>query len=179
MARHLSEKYPSQSRAAKPAGKPQRNRAPASARAGPAKINRQLSQDGDTGYQAVIEELPLPAGYTGPTMTTSMSMQARTVPRTRTRPLTVPRTRTRPLTPRTRHCTSPGLSAPPPPAPTTWQGATALLEHIKAHVATEAPGTAVPKRVAMQIRVRVRVTLTLPLTLSLIHFPDQVLNPNT
>ena len=147
MARHLSEKYPSQSRAAKPAGKPQRNRAPASARAGPAKINRQLSQDGDTGYQAVIEELPLPAGYTGPTMTTSMSMQARTVPRTRTRPLTL----------RTRHCTSPGLSAPPPPAPTTWQGATALLEHIKAHVATEAPGTAVPKRVAMQIRVRVRV----------------------
>ena len=74
MARHLSEKYPSQSRAAKPAGKPQRNRAPASARAGPAKINRQLSQDGDTGYQAVIEELPLPAGYTGPTMTTSTSM---------------------------------------------------------------------------------------------------------
>ena len=147
MARHLSEKYPSQSRAAKPAGKPQRNRAPASARAGPAKINRQLSQDGDTGYQAVIEELPLPAGYTGPTMTTSMSMQARTVPRTRTRPLTL----------RTRHCTSPGLPPPPPPVPTTWQGATALLEHVKAHVATEAPGTAVPKRVAMQIRVRVRV----------------------
>ena len=167
MARHLSEKYPSQSRAAKPAGKPQRNRAPASARPGPAKINRQLSQDGDTGYQAVIEELPLPAGYTGPTMTTSMSMQARTAPRTRTCPPTVPRARTRPLTPRTRHCTSPGLPAPPPPAPTTWQGATALLEHIKAHVAMEAPGTAVPKRVAMQISVRVRVTLTLPLPLSL------------
>ena len=93
--------------------------------------------------------------------------------RTDTRPLTVPRTRTRPLTPRTRHCTSPGLSAPPPPAPTTWQGATALLEHIKAHVATEAPGTAVPKRVAMQIRVRVRVRVTLTLTLTLTRPPGR------
>lgn len=93
MARHLSEKYPSRSRAAKPADKLQhKKRAPPSARPGPAKLDRQLSRDGDMGYQAVIEELPMPAGYTGPTMTTSMSMQARTVPRTRTRPLTVRRT---------------------------------------------------------------------------------------
>ena len=85
-------------------------------------------------------------------------------PSHRTRPLTVPRTRTRPLTLRTRHCTA-SLPPPPPPVPTTWQGATALLEHVKAHVARDAPGAAVPKRVAMQIRVRGRGTLSLSLTL--------------
>ena len=81
MMRHLSEKYPSRSKAAKPVAKPPRNRAPPSVRPGPAKLDRQLSRDGDTGYKAVIEELPLPAGYTGPKMTgADLNMQARTRP---------------------------------------------------------------------------------------------------
>jgi hypothetical protein len=80
MTRHLSEKYPSRSKAAKPVAKQPRSRAPPSVRPGPAKLDRQLSRDGDMGYQAVIEELPLPAGYTGPKMTSDMTMQAPTRP---------------------------------------------------------------------------------------------------
>ena len=147
MMRHLSEKYPSRSKAAKPIAKPPRNRAPPSVRPGPAKLDRQLSRDGDTGYKAVIEELPLPAGYTGPKMTSDMTMQARSRP-----------ARSRPLTLHTRHSTA-GLPPPPLPASTTWQGATSLLAHIKAHVAKDAPGPAVPKRVAMQILLRIKQVL--------------------
>jgi len=106
--RHLSEKYPSRSKAA---GAKQRSKP--SVKPGPARLDRNLSRDGDKGYKAVIEELPLPAEYTGPNMTTDP----------------------------------------------TVQGAASLLAHIKAHVARDAPGPAVPKRVAMQILLRIKQAL--------------------
>ena len=54
---------------------------------------------------------------------------------------------------------TPGLSPPLLPVSITWQGATSLLAHIKAHVAKDAPGPAVPKRVAMQILLRIKQVL--------------------
>ena len=55
------------------------------------------------GYKAVIEELPLPADYTGPNMTTDLTVQARTRP-----------ARSRACSAHTAHAQlSSGLSPPP------------------------------------------------------------------
>eukprot|EP00908_Phaeocystis_cordata_P011814 Transcript_22770.p1 GENE.Transcript_22770~~Transcript_22770.p1 ORF type:complete len:228 (-),score=10.41 Transcript_22770:736-1419(-) len=73
--RHLSENYPTQSSTG---GRGSAALKRAQGKPGAARLNRQLSRDGDKGYEAVIEGMALPANYSGPTMAADLTVQGAT-----------------------------------------------------------------------------------------------------
>jgi hypothetical protein len=75
--RHLSENYPKQgSTGDRRSARKKAQGKPGAARTGAARLDRQLSRDGDKGYEAVIEDMALAADYSGPSMAEDLTTQA-------------------------------------------------------------------------------------------------------